>query len=155
MKQTSMLLAVRIAVILLTICNYASAFAEERVVKGMVTQWKPLVTFAQPGDTIKFVNMIGHDTASIESMIPDGATPWKSKLGEEGFSITVDREGAYIYKCSPHISMGMVGTIVVGNANPSVNSAQVEMHLADVKIAKNMVNRAIKKMKKALEHKAK
>ena len=129
--------------------------AEEHIVKGIITQWKPLVTFAQAGDTVRFMNMIGHDTEALEGMIPDGAEGWKSKLGEEGFSITVEKEGAYIYKCAPHISTGMVGAIVVGDANPPTNMAQIEENLANIKVARNMVNRAIKKMKKALENKAK
>ena len=129
--------------------------AEEHIVNGVVTQWNPLVTFAQPGDTVKFMNMIGHDTVAMEGMIPEGAEGWKSKLGQEGFAITVEKEGAYIYKCNPHISTGMVGAIVVGDANPPANLAQLEENLANIKIARNMVNRAIKKMKKALENKAK
>ena len=129
--------------------------AEEHIVKGVVTQWRPLVTFAQPGDTVKFMNMIGHDTEALEGMIPEDAEGWKSKLGEEGFSITVEKEGAYIYKCTPHISTGMVGAIIVGDANPPANMAQIDENLANIKIARNMVNRAIKKMKKALENKAK
>ena len=133
----------------------SSVLADEHVVQGVVTQWKPLVMFAQPGDTIKFTNMIGHDTETIEGMVPDGATPWQSKLGQEGFSATVDKEGAYVYKCNPHISTGMVGVIVVGDANPPHNLPQLEENLANIKVARNMVNRAIKKMKKALENKAK
>ena len=134
---------------------HSSVLGDEHVIKGIVTQWRPLVTFAQPGDTIKFTNMIGHDTETIKGMIPAGATPWKSKLGQEGFSATVDKEGAYVYKCNPHISTGMTGVIVVGDANPPHNLAQLEENLANVKVARNMVNRAIKKMKKALEHRAK
>lgn len=141
--------------ITISIVASSSALADEHVVQGVVTQWKPLVTFAQPGDTIKFMNMIGHDTETIEGMVPDGATTWKSKLGEEGFSAKVDTEGAYVYKCNPHISTGMVGVIVVGDANPPHNLPQVEENLVKVKVARNMVNRAIRKMKKALENKAK
>ena len=140
---------------MISLLAHSSALADEHVVKGIVTQWRPLVTFAQLGDTIKFTNMIGHDTETIEGMIPEGATPWKSKLGQEGFGATVDKEGAYVYKCNPHISTGMTGVIVVGDANPPHNLAQLEENLANIKIARNMVNRAIKKMKKALEHKAK
>ncbi len=144
-----------ITAVIILLLTISSVGAEERVVQGIVTQWKPLVTFAQPGDTIKFKNMIGHDTETIAGMIPEGAAPWKSKLGEEGFSATVDKEGAYVYKCNPHISTGMVGVVVVGDANPPHNLSQVEENLANVKVARNMVNRAIKKMKKALENKAK
>lgn len=127
------------------------ASAEEHVVEGVVTQWRPLVTFAQPGDTIRFMNMTGHDTQTIDGMIPEGAEGWKSELGQEGFSVTVEQEGAYIYKCNPHITTGMVGVIVVGDARPPANMDALQENLANVKVGRNMVNRAIKKAKKAME----
>jgi pseudoazurin len=132
-----------------------AAVAEEHVIEGVVTQWRPLVTFAQPGDTVRFKNMTGHDTETIEGMIPEGATPWKSALGEEGFSATLDKEGAYIFKCNPHMSTGMVGAVVVGDARPPANLQQIEDNLESVKVGRNMVKRAITKMKQALEAEAK
>ena len=128
-----------------------SVSAEERVIQGVVTQWKPLVTFAQPGDIIRFNGMAGHDTETIEGMIPEGAATWKSKLGEEGFSVTVETEGMYVYKCNPHMSTGMVGVVIVGDARPPANMAAIEENLPNVKVGRNMVNRALKKAKKALE----
>lgn len=130
-----------------------NAAAEKLEVKGVVTQWRPLVLFAQPGDTVTFTNMAGHDTESIEAMIPEGAEPWRSKMGEEAFTITMEKEGAYIYKCNPHVSTGMVGAIVVGDADPA-NLPDIEAKLPDVKVGRNMVSRTIKKMKKALEKRA-
>jgi pseudoazurin len=97
--------------------------------------------------------MIGHDTEAIEGMMPAGAEGWKSKLGEEAYTITVEKEGAYIYKCNPHISTGMVGAIVVGDGDPA-NLGDIEKSLPEVKVGRNMVNRAVKKMKKALEKRA-
>lgn len=128
-----------------------TALAAEHIVEGVVTQWKPLVTFAKVGDTVRFKNMIGHDTETIEGMIPEGAKGWKSKLGEEGYSVTLDKEGAYIYKCVPHMTTGMVGVVVVGDARPPANIKQLEANLAKVKIGRNMVSRAIKKMDQALK----
>lgn len=127
--------------------------AEQLKVKGVITQWDPLVLFAQPGDTVTFVNMAGHDTATIEGMFPEGAAQWQSKMGEEAYTVTLEKEGAYIYKCTPHMSTGMVGAIVVGNADPA-NLAGIEEALPNIKIGRNMVNRTVKKMKKALEKRA-
>ncbi len=141
------------AVSLLALFAAQNAVAEQLQVKGVVTQWVPLVLFAQPGDTVTFVNMIGHDTEAIEGMMPAGAEGWKSKLGEEAYTITVEKEGAYIYKCNPHISTGMVGAIVVGDGDPA-NLGDIEKSLPEVKVGRNMVNRAVKKMKKALEKRA-
>ncbi|MGR8921415.1 MAG: plastocyanin/azurin family copper-binding protein [Gammaproteobacteria bacterium] len=128
-----------------------AASAEEHIVQGVVTQWKPLVTFAQPGDTLRFTGMTGHDTETIEGMFPEGGTAWKSQLGQEGFSVTLDAEGMWVYKCNPHITTGMVGVVVVGDARPPANMAALEEALPDVKVGRNMVNRALKKARKAME----
>jgi pseudoazurin len=127
----------------------ASVAAEEHVIKGVITNWVPLVTYVKPGDSIKFVQMAGHDTETIEGMFPEGATPWKSTMGQEGFSVTLDKEGAYIYKCNPHMTTGMVGAVVVGDGAPQ-NLAALETALPNVKLGKNMVARTIKKMKEDL-----
>lgn len=133
----------------------AVAMAEERVVEGVVTQWRPLVTFAQPGDTLRFKGMTGHDTETIPGMLPDGAEGWKSQMGAEGFSVPLEQEGIYIFKCNPHITTGMVGVVIVGDARPPANLEQVQANLKDVKVGRNMVNRALKKAKKAMEAEAK
>lgn len=128
----------------------SGALAEEHIIKGVITNWVPLVTFAKPGDTLKFMQMAGHDTESIDNMIPEGAEKWKSKMGEEGFSVKLEKEGAYIFKCNPHITTGMVGAVVVGEGEPS-NLAALETAVNDVKLGKNMVTRTIKKMKQELQ----
>ncbi|MGE0486837.1 MAG: plastocyanin/azurin family copper-binding protein [Gammaproteobacteria bacterium] len=129
--------------------------AEDHVIEGVVTQWRPMITFAQPGDGLTFKNMTGHDTETIEGMIPEGAAGWKAKLGEEAFHVTLDKEGVYIFKCNPHITTGMVGVVVVGDARPPQNLEQLQANLDNVKIGKNMVNRALKKLQQALDAEAK
>src|SRR5207302_10289469 len=94
-----------------------AALADETTVTAKATAFDPMVNFIKPGDTVKWTTMAGHDTASVQGMIPEGAQPWQSKLGEE-FSVTVEKEGAYIYKCTPHVGLGMVGAIVVGEGQP-------------------------------------
>lgn len=127
-----------------------NAVAAEHLIKGVITNWMPLVTYAKVGDTLKFGQMAGHDTETIEGMLPDGAKPWKSKMGEEGFSVKLEKEGAYIYKCNPHMTTGMVGAVVVGEGAPQ-NLAALDKSLPNVKLGKNMVNRTIKKMKEDLK----
>ena len=46
---------------------------QQHVVKGVVTQWSPMILFVRPGDQIVFKGMIGHDSQTIDGMIPDGA----------------------------------------------------------------------------------
>jgi pseudoazurin len=140
----------RFFVITVCISFIGSTYAAEHVVKGVVTKWRPMITFAEPGDTVRFIGMIGHNTVVIPGMIPENAIGWDSKYGEEDFTITVTEEGAYIFKCTPHITTGMVGAIVVGNAQLPQNLSSIEGSLAKVTIGKRMVARTIKKMKSAV-----
>lgn len=137
---------------LIGVLGSINASADEHIVKAVITNWEPLITYAKPGDTIKFEQMAGHNSASVEGMIPEGATKWESKMGDEGFSIKVDKEGAYIYKCTPHMTTGMVAAIVVGDGAPA-NLDALDKSLDKVELGKNMVARAIKKMKADLKAK--
>ncbi|WP_117195185.1 pseudoazurin [Rhizobium terrae] len=70
------------------------------------------------GDTVTFVATDkSHNAESIEGLIPDGAKSFKGQMNES-IKVTFDVEGAYAVKCAPHVGMGMIGLIVVGN-NPA------------------------------------
>lgn len=76
--------------------------------------FEPAFIQAQPGDTITFVPTDrGHNSATIEGLLPEGAEPWEGEMNEE-VTITVTAEGLYAYQCDPHAPMGMVGLIQVG-----------------------------------------
>ncbi len=69
---------------------------------------------AAPGDTVTFVATDkGHDAESIKGMIPEGAEPFKGKINQD-ITVTVEKEGLYGVKCTPHYGMGMVALIKVG-----------------------------------------
>lgn len=69
-----------------------------------------------PGDTVRFLaSDRGHSAESIPEMWPDGVAPFVGAINEE-VEITFDQEGFYAIKCKPHFAMGMVMTIVVGDA---------------------------------------
>ncbi len=128
--------------------------SSEHVVKGVGMEWKPSVTFAKPGDRIKFIGMIGHDSESIESMLPSGAQNWKSKMGEEGFTVTLDKEGLYIYKCNPHVAVGMFGAIVVGESIQIPNNFnEVTENLTKVRIGKSAVKKVLGRVERAVKSK--
>lgn len=69
---------------------------------------------AAPGDTVTFLPTDkSHDAESIKGMLPDGAEPFKGKISQP-ITVTVNAEGVYGVKCTPHYGMGMVALIVVG-----------------------------------------
>ena len=118
----------------------ANALPADHVVVSGATNFTPLHLFVQPGDNIKWANMTIHDTQSMEGLIPEGAQHWQSNIGE-AYSVTLDVEGVYIYKCNPHYANGMVAAIIVGEAN---NMEQLEAN------AKGREKGVIFKLKKKL-----
>jgi len=85
--------------------------------------FEPAYIRAQPGDTIRFVPTDkGHNVQSIDGMLPDGVYAFKSKFNQE-YELTVDAEGLYGVKCTPHYAMGMVALIQVGEAS-NLDAAQ-------------------------------
>jgi pseudoazurin len=76
--------------------------------------YEPAFLQIAPGDTVTFIPTDrGHNAASIEGMIPEGAEPFSGKINEE-ITVTFDVEGLYAIRCTPHYAMGMVMTIAVG-----------------------------------------
>lgn len=91
---------------------------------GAAMVFEPAAVKAAPGDVIKFVAVDkGHDAAAIKGLIPDGAEEFKGKISQD-LSITVDKEGAYVFKCTPHFGMGMVGLLVVGDAPANLDAVK-------------------------------
>lgn len=77
--------------------------------------FEPDLIVAAPGDTVRFVPTDkGHNVETIKGMLPQGAEPFKSKIGDE-FTIKFDAQGVYGVKCAPHYGMGMVALIRVGD----------------------------------------
>jgi pseudoazurin len=72
------------------------------------------ILVVQPGDLIQFVATDkGHNVEFIDG--PDGVElPKKSKISDD-VMITLDEPGVYVYVCTPHASMGMIGVVVVGD----------------------------------------
>lgn len=111
----------------LIFCTLAAPLLAETHEVGMYTRsdngpmiYEPQFLSIAPGDTVVFVSeQPGHNAATIDGMIPVGAEPFKSKLGED-FSITLTEPGFYGIKCSPHYAMGMVMAIEVGERTDRV-----------------------------------
>jgi len=93
------------------------------------------------GDTITWVpTSKGHNVQFIAG--PEGwDLPKKSKNNKE-VSITFDVPGVYLYQCTPHASMGMIGLVMVADGG--------EVPLNDLSKAK-VRGKSKKKLKALLE----
>ena len=67
-----------------------------------------------PGDLIQFIATDkGHNVEFIDG--PDGVKlPGKSKLNQD-VEVYLTEPGVYVYVCTPHATMGMIGIVVVGD----------------------------------------
>ena len=54
----------------------------------------------------------GHNVEFIG--MPDGALKYKSKISKDAV-YKFSKVGIYLYQCTPHKAMGMIGIVVVGN----------------------------------------
>ena len=93
--------------------------------------FEPAVIKAAVGDTVTFkATDMAHNSASIEGMIPEGANTWNGAMSQD-VTVTVNKEGVYVYQCTPHSMMAMVGVIQVGGSLSNMDDIQAK--LASVK----------------------
>lgn len=86
--------------------------------------FEPALVEIAPGDTVTFVPADkGHNAETISGMIPEGAEPFKGKISQE-ISVTFDVPGAYGVKCMPHLALGMVMLVVVGEDPANLEEAK-------------------------------
>lgn len=120
------------------------AFAAEHTVKmlnngdGGMMIFEPAVLKVSVGDTVNFVATdMAHNSASV--FTPPGATTWNGGMSQD-ISVTLDTPGIYIYECTPHAMMAMVGVIQVKDGmdlDLSLDSAYVDAADTFAEVYKN------------------
>ena len=99
---------------------YFSADYEVRMLNqgpSGVMVFEPPVLKISKGDTVHFKSVdMAHNSESIGNMIPEGGDTWMGAMSQD-ISVTLNTEGVYVYQCTPHLMMAMVGVIQVGNSN--------------------------------------
>lgn len=86
--------------------------------------FEPAFVKAEPGDVIHFVPVDkGHNVESLKGGLPDGVDSFKSK-NNDPFELTVTEAGLYAVKCTPHVGMGMVALIQVGDDASNLDAVQ-------------------------------
>lgn len=88
----------------------------------------PHVVRVSVGGTVTFENESGSHSAAAyhpgndqPQLVPDGTAAWESGLlttSGATYEHIFDTEGVYHYYCAPHESVGMIGTVVVGDPDP-------------------------------------
>ena len=82
---------------------------------GQLMAFSPAKLTIAPGDSVKFIAADkGHNAELIPGMAPAGAPGFKGSINQE-IEVRFTQQGLYGYKCLPHLGLGMVGVIQVGN----------------------------------------
>ena len=91
--------------------------------KGVMV-FEPDLVKIQPGDSVTFISANpGHDAMSVPGMLPDGAEPFEGQLSKD-VTVTFTVPGVYGIKCAPHLAMGMVMIVVVGDDISNLEAAR-------------------------------
>ena len=128
------------------------AFAAEHIVKMKNTGADGAMVFepgyleAEKGDTVKFV-MTDPAHNSVSEAVPEGAESWSGQINQE-ITVTLDAEGVYVYKCTPHAPLNMAGIIKVGEpTNYDEAKAAVEQITASAATNKDRLTNYFSKVK--------
>ena len=110
--------------LILCLCLLASFISAENFdikmvnadASGQVMVFDPPFIKANIGDTVTFLptDML-HNSQSVPGLIPSSASSWNGAMNEK-ITIELNTEGVYVYQCTPHIALGMIGVIQVGEA---------------------------------------
>jgi pseudoazurin len=96
--------------------------------------FEPALTRIAVGDTVTFIpTNKGHNAETIPDILPEGGITFKGKINEQ-ISVTFDAAGTYGVKCAPHLGLGMVALIVVGDEpadSAAVGAAKVPKKAAE------------------------
>ena len=90
-----------------------------KIATGNSIKWLP----TQPGHNVEFI-------AGSENL----ELPTKSYINRE-FSMKFEMPGIYLYVCSPHSIMGLIGIVVVGN--DVSNKKIISEYTIEVKLTKS------------------
>ena len=86
--------------------------------------FEPSLLRIKPGDKVTFVPVDkGHMSQSMSGGTPEGGAKFASEVNEV-YTQTFNAPGVHAVNCKPHLAMGMIAMIVVGD-NPS-NISQME-----------------------------
>ena len=98
------------------------------------------IAYIDAGDTIEWLpKNEGHNVEFIVGPKMD-ELPNNSKINES-HSVLFKTPGVYLYGCTPHLNMGMLGLIIVGNDFHNLNEVnKIELSY----VANSVLNRLIK-----------
>ena len=79
----------------------------------------------------------GHNVEFIG--MPEGVEKYKSKLSKDA-NYKFEKPGIYLYQCTPHKAMGMIGIVIVGNDKSNLEKIKkVKVYGKSKKLLKSLL----------------
>ncbi len=129
-----------------------AALSADHTITAVAVKFKPMFLYIEPGDTVNWESMTGHNVETIDLMSPEGLEKINSELGANVTAV-FESEGIIVYKCTPHWGARMGGIIVVGK--PEDPSAILDSYLATLETDRSNLpaKGLLKKLRKDMESK--
>lgn len=110
------------------ICIATSASATTHVITVRDFSFTPATLNVNLGDTVRWTWVQGSHTTT-STTIPAGAASWDRLMtaSSTGFTYVPTVSGTYNYQCTPHASMGHVGSFVVASATSVPSATQTAL----------------------------
>ncbi len=104
-----------------------NAYSAERIVEmlnkredGQKMVYSQDIVNIDINDTVKWMPTSKGHNVHFVSVPGSLEIPKKSKVNKE-YSYTFNQPGIYLYQCTPHRSMGMIGLVIVGEDISNIN----------------------------------
>ena len=120
------------------------AIAETHTIKMLNKLGKERMVYSEKVISIKANDEItwksvdkGHNVEFIG--MPKGASKYKSKISKDA-KYTFTQPGIYLYQCTPHKAMGMIGLVVVGEDKSNLDKIRkVKVYGKSKKLLKKLL----------------
>ena len=120
------------------------AYAENFTIEMLNKLGKEKMVYSEKVISIKVNDEItwksvdkGHNVEFIG--MPDGVSKYKSKISKDAkFKFT--KSGVYLYQCTPHKAMGMIGLVIVGDDKSNLDKIKkVKVYGKSKKLLKTLL----------------
>ena len=102
---------------------------------GQANVYSSKVVRVEIGDKVTWKSTnAGHNAVFVPKAIPDGALPLEGAMSKD-VSYIFEKPGVYMIKCNPHLGLGMLMAVVVGNNINNLDQVKTANYPAKAKVA--------------------
>jgi pseudoazurin len=102
---------------------------------GKMNVYSEKVLRVNTGDTVTWKSTnAGHNAVFVPKGVPEGVTPLDGAMSKD-VSYTFEKPGVYMVKCNPHLGLGMLMAVVVGNDLTNLDQVKTANYPAKAKVA--------------------